>query len=278
MATYVKAWAFFVAIIALSISITTTAVLYNESQSTQDLLRKLTTDFESKMVTITTNNSALMSSLMATFQQQLANSTIQIEALATAKGNLEAQVTTLTGQVTALQTLYDNLEIVVGNINTSWANFLKAFNKGLLKLKISNSSIAVGQTNFTDSYNYFLATDYPNAISKATSSMSNYNNTRNLFNETNTYFQSAANKVDQEWTNTYVGMYVNLHPIELEMTSQMIQTNYYLRNASQLYSVGNTTGGASAITTMKTHWNLYNSSYSSYLNATKAIDALIASL
>ena len=282
MATYVKAYAFFISIIVLIGLCVAAGILYGENQRTSDLFKTLMSDFEIKMVNITTNNSVLMSTLTTNFQTQMATMNTQIETLATAKGNLESQVASYSTTLTALQTNYDALLLRQTNISTAlnntWTLFTKALNKGQLMLEKSNSSIAIGKGNFTTAYNYFLTADYANAKVKSNQSISNYGATRVLFNTTNTYFVSAANKVSEAWTTAFVTKYININPQTLNMTHEMIYTNYYLNNASHLYTLGNTTGGSAKMVEMRHHWALYNTSYASYNTMLSDIKSFINAL
>jgi hypothetical protein len=275
MAVYVKAYAFFISIAILIGLCVAAGILYGENQRTSDLFKTLMSDFEIKMVNITTNNSVLMSTLTTNFQTQMATMNTQIETLATAKGNLEAQVATLTATSTAYQTMYINQLNITTSVNATWGNFLKALNKGLSNLKLTNTKVDDGKVNFTKAYNALLATTYTPATQNATYSWANYNSSRSLFNTSLSFFQIANNKVNQNWTNTLVTMYVNLNPIVQNFTYEMGQTCHYLKIASSYYAASNTTAGNANKAIMLSRWNLYNTSYVSYTNALKAIDVFV---
>jgi len=281
MTTYVNAYAFFVAIMVLVGCCAGAVVLYGENQNTQNLIKTLTTDFETKMINITMNNSILMSSLVTDFQAKIATATTQIETLATAKGSLENQVATLTINMGTLQTSYNNQQSNLLSLNSTWANFTKLLNKGQKKLLDAKNSLPRAQYNFTLAKTLFdtnVSANYTRAIQNSTKALTNYNQSRIIFNASNSAFNSALNKATQSWTDDFVMRYINLQPMVLTMTSEMIQTNLYLINASQWFIQGNLTNWNISKTTMNTHLSLYTIAYDNYVNSTKAIDVFLGTL
>jgi len=275
MATYVKAYAFFISIIVLIGLCVAAGILYGENQRTSDLFKTLMSDFETKMVNITTNNSVLMSTLTTNFQTQMATMNTQIETLATAKGSLEAQVATLT----IFQTNYNDLLLRQTNItqtlNTSWSLFTKSLHKGMLEIEKANDSVNVGKVNFTTAYGLLNATTYVTAEQNANSVMVKCNVSKSLLDDVSALFTAAFSKVSDTWTVTLLTKYSILRTQALNMTYELGQAGYFMKEACSLYAGGNVTGGDARKGVMVNHWNCYRTSSALYLTDLKAINDYI---
>lgn len=273
---YVKFWFFLVVVCILIATSTGVVIYYGEAQQTQNLINDLTHDFESKLVTLQTNQSIALSQLANDFATLTATSTAKIEEQATIIGQLSTEKQ-------SLQTLYDTLlanyntlqtgqQTFKDALNNSWLNYTKKYNDALNQLDEATYYLHEGNKSFTIAYNSFrlnTSENHTRCKENATTSKNNYKKAFDKFNTTSTSFNVSLSCVMDEWSTTLLTHYVALNRLALNVSQDMKIVCGWLYNTSDLYddAVANDDGTEfnSAQQQMNAYWQQYNASYNSYI-------------
>jgi len=257
-----------------------------EDQMNGARVKELSSSFEEKFIVLYNQSVTNITNLATSFQSTLDQRLTELNTKNTEIASLSSQISTLNSDKTATQAKYDALNgtittrinSAVLHENNDWKNFTRASSKAVFNIGNAISKLKPASENFTLAKNKFVlntTSDYTAAIPLANKAKTNYTNAKNFFVSSEDSFVTAASSITQPLVLNYSSTYRSYLSASITMTSEALQTIYYLTNASECFIHSNMTNWNTSRGLMFSHWKAYNISYNLYLNKTAEVDTYI---